>query len=75
MSSQLISFITPWVVNDFLNDCYNVSTGTFSGNQRFKVALFNQNNVSFTTFNMVLLEYNLTLSPGELPSVNVRLSK
>jgi len=75
MSSQLISFITPWVVNDFLNDCYNVSTGTFSGNQRFKIALFNQNNVSFTTFNMVLLEYNLTLSPGELPSVNMRLSK
>lgn len=75
MSSQLISFITPWVVNDFLNDCYNISTGVISGNQRFKVALFNQNNVSFTTFNMVLLEYNLTLSPGELPSVNLRLSK
>lgn len=75
MSSQLISFITPNLINDFLNDCYNISTGALSGNQRFKIALFNQNNQSLTTLNMVLLEYNLTVSPGELPSVNVRLSK
>jgi hypothetical protein len=75
MSSQLISFITPNLFIDFLNDCYNISTGVLSGNQRFKIALFNQANQSFTTLNMVLLEYNLSLSPGELPSVNVRLSQ
>ena len=79
LASQVMSLVCHNQNTVLHNKLFDIVKGTLTGNTRFDVQLYGYPNGNtetlLTTLNMVLLDYSLTATPGELPMLTLRFMK
>jgi len=79
LASQVLSFTCHNQNTTLHNNLFDIVKGTLSGNTAFDIQLYGYPNGAteslLTTLNMILLDYSLTATPGELPMLTLRFMK